>query len=546
MKRFRLEDLARQTFDLIVIGGGITGVSAARDAALRGLSVVLLEKDDFGSGTSSRSTKLLHGGVRYLQQYEFKLVREACRERELFLELAPHLAHIRPFIYLLYRGYPESRWLLNLGLTIYDLFSGAPLKRHHHMLSAERLLSIEPHLNSQDLLGGGWYYDSLTNDARLTVETAKGAAEAGALVGNHMEAVGLVQESGKVRGVEVTDQISGSQAVIRSKCVLNATGVWVDSVRRMENGISDRRLHPTKGVHIVLRKKDYPLQHAVFLRSPKDNRVVWPIPALDGDLVYVGTTDTFYEGPPEEVTASADDIDYLLQVARHTIPDAKLDYDSIVGTWAGLRPLVSADASLSASSVSREHLIFVSPGGLLNIAGGKLTTARVMAEQVIDEAIRLYGDSFSQKHPRRAFTHKVVLPGGDSDGIRHAAQTLAASPVDSAIQHRWMTHYGSNSAQLAYACTIDPAAGKPLGDSTVTTAEVQYAVQQEMALTLNDFFIRRATLFFWQQDGGLSIADTVASEMARLLGWNDAERSRQVDQYRREVEANRFAPVTGV
>jgi glycerol-3-phosphate dehydrogenase len=542
LKRARIQDLSGQTFDFIIIGGGITGVSIARDAAMRGFSVVLLEKEDFAAGTSSRSTKLLHGGLRYLQQHEFKLVREACRERELFLYLAPHLAHIRPFIYVLYRGYPESPLLLNLGLTIYDIFSGNPIKRRHRMLNAKKLLEIEPHLNSAGLLAGGLYYDSLTDDARLTVETAKSAFDSGATIANYAEVVGFISEAGKIQGVEVLDRLSGASGSIRAKCVVNATGVWTDRVRALEKGIADRRLRPTKGVHIVLRKQDYPLQHAVFLRSPRDQRVAWPIPALDGDLVYVGTTDTFYEGPLEDVTASSSDIDYLLELARQAIPDAKLDYDSLVGTWAGLRPLVAADSSKSASSVSREHEIFVSPEGLLNIAGGKLTTARVMAQQLVDKAIALHGPEFRTRHPRAIATHKVPLSGGDLESISNAKRAVASIPVSAAIGNRWMSHYGGNAKYLAEICATDPSAAQEMGDGRITPAEIRYVVEEEMAMTVSDFFIRRSTIFFWTQDGGLAIADQVAAEMARQLGWSSEERAQQVRRYREQVTANRLVP----
>jgi glycerol-3-phosphate dehydrogenase len=543
MKRISLADIAGSTFDMIVIGGGITGASIARDAAYRGLSVVLLEKDDFASGTSSRSTKLLHGGLRYLEQYQFKLVREACRERELFLRLAPHLAKVRPFIYLLYDGYPESSLLLNLGLTVYDIFSGNPIKRRHRMLGSTKLLELEPHLNPEHLVGGGWYYDVLTNDARLTIETVKSASDAGALVGNYLEVSGLVQESGKVSGVEVTDRLTGTQAVLRGKCVVNASGVWVDNVRSLEKGVSDRRLRPTKGVHIVVRKSDFPLQHAVFLRSPKDRRVVWPIPALDGDLVYIGTTDTFYDGKPEDVAATPEDIDYLLEVANHTIPDARLGYDHIVGTWAGLRPLFGTKPGVAASSVSREHEIFVSPGGLLNIAGGKLTTARVMALQTVDAAIRLYGDTFSERHPRPCTTNRNPVSGGDAEGISDASEKLASLHLPLGIGQRWMSHYGSNALRLAEMVSVDAKNQEDLSATAITPAEIQYAVESEMAKTLGDFFIRRATFFFWHRDGGLKIADRVALEMAKSLGWSSEECARQVKKYRTEVEQNRFTSV---
>jgi glycerol-3-phosphate dehydrogenase len=304
MIRTPISELAKQTPDLIVIGGGVTGASAAREAALRGLSVVLLEKEDFASGTSSRSTKLIHGGLRYLQSFDFKLVREACRERELMLHLAPHLSHPRPFIYVLYDGYPENMLMLNAGLTIYDIFSGSPLKRRHHMLNRRKLLEVEPHLNPQGLKGGGWYYDFLTDDARFTLETVKGACEAGAYAANYVKVTGFVYAGERICGVQVRDELSGETAELQARQVLNTAGVWVDQVRFLEEGVSSRMLRPSKGIHITLRKSDFPLQHAVFLRSPRDNRVVWPIPALDEDLVYIGTTDTDYSGPLDHVTAT--------------------------------------------------------------------------------------------------------------------------------------------------------------------------------------------------------------------------------------------------
>ncbi|HEY3410608.1 MAG TPA: glycerol-3-phosphate dehydrogenase/oxidase, partial [Propionicimonas sp.] len=275
MIRARLAQLAGRRFDLVVIGGGITGAATARDAALRGLTVLLVEKDDFAAGTSSRSSKLIHGGLRYLQSYQFGLVAESVREREKALKLAPHLTEIRPFIYLLYDGYPESKWMLNLGLTFYDVASGSPIRRRHRMLSAGQILQREPHLRSPGLIGGGLYYDVLTDDARLTLDVAKGAANAGATLINHAAVTGLVLERGRARGVTIDDQLSGERCQVHARQVVSCTGPWTDATRALEHA-GDSHLRPTKGVHIVLRKSDFPLNTAVFLRSPDDNRVVWP------------------------------------------------------------------------------------------------------------------------------------------------------------------------------------------------------------------------------------------------------------------------------
>ena len=542
MRRFALDEIEGRTFDVAIIGGGITGASAAREAALRGLSVALVEKSDFASGTSSRSTKLLHGGLRYLESHEFKLVREACHERELMLKLAPHLANIRPFIYVLYQGYPESMRLLAAGLSIYDVFSGNPLKRRHRMLSPQSLLNVEPHLNAEQLVGGGLYYDFLTDDARFTIDVLKGAAAAGARAANYMEVTGLVLSDGNVRGIEVADGVTGEAGVVRARQVINTAGPWVDTVRFLEEGVGERLLRPTKGVHIVLRKQDFPLEHAVFVRSPRDNRVVWPIPALDEELVYIGTTDTDYEGPLDHVTATEDDIDYLLEVANFTIPETAVDRRHIVATWAGLRPLIGPEGSMAASSVSREQQIITSPRGLLTIAGGKLTTARVMGVQVIDSAIKLLAENYGIHEVPRSRSATVPISGGDPGELFLAHRRLAELPIEQGVRDRWRV-YGGNAQALAEIVEADPAAGRDLGVKHLTPAEIRYAVQHEMALTITDFFARRASLFYWTEDGGLSIGDEVAEEMAHLLGWSAEQQSEQLSAYRAWVEANRFVAV---
>jgi glycerol-3-phosphate dehydrogenase len=550
MKRASLKELSGPTFDLLIIGGGATGTSAARDAALRGLSVALLEKNDFGSGTSSRSTKLFHGGLRYLEKFEFGLVREACRERELMLTLAPHISHPRPFIYLLYNGYhmmfkwlPATLLMLNAGLTMYDTFSGNPWERRHKMLNKKKLLDVEPHLNPNGLKGGGYYYDFLTDDGRFTIETMKAACDAGASAANYTEVKGLVQENGRISGVEAVDLITGEEGVIKAKQVINTTGPWTDEIRFMEEGVNSRMLSPTKGVHIVLRKQDFPLNHAVFLQSPRDGRTVWPIPALDSDLVYVGTTDTYYEDSFDHVVATHQDIDYLLEVANHTIPGCNVGYEHVVGTWAGLRPLVKPEGDLAASAVSREHEIFVSPNGLLNIAGGKLTTARVMGYQVVDKAIELLAETHAIKGVPATTTADVPLAGGDAKEIAQAQQLAPGVNLPDAVKDRLLEHYGGNFTKIAALAGADPALARGLGGHNLVAAEVRYAVAEEMAMTVTDFLTRRASVFYWTPDGGLDIVESVAAEMGTLLAWSPEQTTAQISNYRQWVAANRFVPV---
>jgi glycerol-3-phosphate dehydrogenase len=293
----------------------------------------------------------------------------------------------------------------------------------------------------------------------------------------------------------------------------------------------------------VVRKRDLPLNHAVFLRSPSDKRVVWPIPALDEDLVYIGTTDTDYDGPMDHVTATAEDVEYLLEAANFAVPTAHLGFEHVVATWAGLRPLVKPEGSMAASSVSREHQILTSPAGLLTIAGGKMTTARVMGLQVVEHAVELLGANFGIRHVPASRSATVPVSGGDPGALFAARQRLSGLALDPAIKSRWLQRYGGNASKLADRAMGDAAAGHDLGARQLTRAEVRYAVEEEMARTVTDFFTRRASVFYWSLDGGLSAAGAVSAEMGRLLGWNPGEQEAQVESYRKWVTANRTLPI---
>nr|WP_272919464.1 glycerol-3-phosphate dehydrogenase/oxidase [Amycolatopsis rubida] len=521
---------------MIVIGGGITGAATARDAALRGLSVLLVEKDDFAAGTSSRSSKLIHGGLRYLETYQFRLVAESLRERERMLRLAPHLTEVRPFLYLLYEGYPESKSLLNLGLTFYDAASGEWRKRRHRMLSARQVLDREPHLAADGLLGAGMYYDVLTDDARLTVDTAKGAADAGARLMNHATVTGLVLDGGKARGVTLADQVTGEVYDVRAKQVVNATGPWTDRTRALEHGRGPTgRLRPTKGVHIVVRKSDFPLNTAVFLRSPDDNRVVWPTPSLESDVVYIGTTDTDYDGDPDAVKPEDADIRYLLNVANRTIPAARLTEKHVVGAWAGLRPLVAPEPGTSASNTSREHAITVGPTGMLTISGGKLTSNRVMAKHLVDAAVKRLGIPGRRKY----LADKVPVVGGAAiDHSEFTGRALAAG-VPAAVAESWLRRYGSQSEQLLSRWTTSSNAQEIIGPRGLSRAEVRHCVAEEMCQSLADLLVRRTSIFFWDARGGLDQIDAIAGELASLLAWSPDRERMEIAEYRALVEKHR-------
>lgn len=531
VKRFVPSDLPEQV-DVLIIGGGVTGASAARDAALRGLSTVLVEREDFASGTSSRSSKLIHGGLRYLQTFQFRMVQESVREREVMMRIAPHLADLQPFLYLLYRGYPEGRPLLNLGLTFYDAFSRAPLRRWHRMLGRDAVLRREPHLNAEGLVGAGLYHDAMTDDARLVIDVLASAAEAGALLANHTEAVGVVRERGRMAGAEVVDRITGSQTVIRARTVINAAGPWVDRVLGFDAPVPHPTLRPTKGVHLVLRTEDFPLHTAVFLRSPSDDRVVWPTPIPDGRHVYIGTTDTTFDGSPDDVVADEQDVDYLLEAANHTLPDAHVGPEHVVATWAGLRPIVAPPPGTSNSNASREHRIVEGPNGLITAAGGKLTTARIMGRQLIDLAVNALARDHGVRGVPASTTGIVPISGGDPAARFRAERALATVVPD--LAERWLRRYGGNAEHVARA-----GAHEPIARTMLTDAEIRYAVEHEMAMTVADVLVRRTGSFFWSADGDDAAVEHVSDVLEDRHKYPAGVRASQQADYRDWVLRNR-------
>lgn len=533
MRRPSSAELAGVEFDLVVVGGGITGAATARDAALRGLSVLLVEKDDFAAGTSSRSSKLIHGGLRYLETFQFRLVAESVREREKMLQLAPHITEIRPFLYLLYRGCPESRLMLNLGLTFYDVVSGSWQSRRHTMLDAVQVLDREPHLRADGLLGAALFHDVLTDDARLTLDTVKGAVEAGAEAMNHAEVMALVLNNGRCGGVTIADAETGEVFDVHARQVVSATGPWTDRTRALEHAPTTHHLRPTKGVHIVLRKSDFPLSTAVFLRSPTDNRVVWPTPSLEDDVVYIGTTDTDYTGDLDDVRPDEQDIAYLLAVANHTIPDAHLTTEHVVGSWAGLRPLIAPAPGVSAGNTSREHAITTGPTGLIAISGGKLTSNRVMGKHLVDAALAAMG----RKPWHASLAASTPISGGSDPSASLVAAQSAGVPTE--LAQLWRRRYGSNALAIIELWEGDPRLREVIGIRNLTRAEINYCVAEEMARSLTDLMARRTSTFFWDAHGGLDTIDAVADEMAKLLAWSPGRRSDEIDRYRTMVLAHR-------
>jgi glycerol-3-phosphate dehydrogenase len=528
-----LKRLARHRFDLLVIGGGITGAGVARDAALRGLEFALVDKDDFASGTSSKSSKLVHGGLRYLQTAQLKLVFEGTNERALLMTLAPHLVRPLEFLVPAYRlGYLG---MISIGLVLYDMLALGKPPAGHQRHSARELTELEPKLRQEHLIGGLTYFDCATDDARLTLENVLDAQDLGATCANHVRALGpLRRPDGRIAGVEAVDVRTGEQFPIRARVVAGAFGPWTDqTLRDFGAGNHKPLLRPTKGVHVLVDSARLPVKHAVTMAS-RDKRIVFCIPT--GYRTIIGTTDTDYRGDYDHVAATIEDVVYLLGTANFYFPDAKLRPEDVISTYAGLRPLIAATGS--ASSVPREHEVFVRSDGLIFIAGGKLTTYRRMARELVDKAVAALQDQGFGEDVRPCETEKRKLPGAFAAGgdIEAEATHLAAEHgFDPSIARHLAQTYGARADRVLEAGVaerIEP-------DLPFVWAEIDHAIRQEVAVTVTDVLARRVPLLLHARDQGLEVSDEVARRLAAAHGLSDRERDRQVDEYRTCVELSR-------
>jgi glycerol-3-phosphate dehydrogenase len=529
----------REHFDLVVIGGGINGAGIARDAALRGLRVAVLEQADFASGTSSRSSKLIHGGLRYLQHGEIRLVLESTRERERLRRLAPHLVRPMRFVFPLYAGGRVGRWGLTAGLWAYDLLAGLRNVKRHRMLGAHAVAEAEPRLRTEGLKGAGLYWDCWTNDARLVIETMLSAVGEGAIVLSYVRVDGFEKDDGRIVGVNATDTPSGRRLQVRGRVVVNAAGPWLDDVCNLDEP-GPPRLRLTKGVHVVVPRARVGNRAAWVLTAVRDGRVMFVIPW--GEHSLIGTTDTDHEGgastPP---TVEPDDVAYLLDTVNHYAPAAALTSADVVGAYAGLRPLIAPEDAPSPSAVSREEEIFESASGLLSIGGGKLTTYRLIARDVVDRVVRaLARVGRSDVGPCR--TADVPLAGGTADvealaesAARNDGHGLAAP----ALEHL-AGRYGERVSEVLAAVRDDATLADPvLPDHPDRRAEIVAAVEHEWAVTLEDVLLRRTQLGLLDAAGTADVADEVAALMAKRLGWSDEAARAAAEAYVRTVREQR-------
>ncbi len=514
-----LAELPRRELDVLVIGGGITGAGIARDAALRGLSVAVVEAVDFAAGTSSRSSKLIHGGVRYLQQGDVALVREAASERAVLRRLAPHLAD--PCLMVMPTYGRATQLKLGAGLWAFEKIATVDASERHRMWDRDEALREEPSLAPDRLFGAATFVEYVTDDARLVLATVKGARAAGALCVNHAEVTALDGTRATVR-----DTRGSRSFTVRAKVVVNAGGPWVDRIRRFGGASAGRALQLTKGIHLVVDHARLPLRHVVVMQA-RDKRSVFAVPR-DG-ITYLGTTDTTFAEPTLYPEVTADDADYLLDAANRTFAGAPLGRGDVLASWAGLRPLL-AEEGKSPSEISRKDEIVIDPAtGLITIAGGKLTTYRKMGARVVDQVLRRLGRPAS-----RGRTAAVPLPGGEPGGLDAATVAARLPQLDATGAKRLWRLHGGECAQLFDRIAADPAEGEVIpGLPGVLRAEIEHAIADEMALTLTDVLERRLRVLLFDRHQGLDGAAAVAELMAARLGWDAATTRREIDDYGR-------------
>lgn len=511
--------MSTRHYDLIVIGGGITGAGIALDAALRGLRVALVEKHDFAFGTSSRSTKLIHGGLRYLKQLEFGLVKEVGSERAIVHKLAPQLTVAEKMLLPLNEGRGMGSFLTSFGLKLYDWLAGVKPEDQRRMLTRRQTLKAEPLLKPDDIKGSGLYAEYRTDDARLTIEIIKTAAARGADIVNYAAVTDFVYENEHIKSVAVQDRVLETSIRVRAAAVVNATGPWVDTLREVDQSRKGKQLHLTKGVHIVVPRERFPVKQAVYFDVP-DGRMIFAIPR--GRTTYIGTTDTDYHEDIEQVTTTRQDAEYLVAAVNGTFPTVNLTLNDIESSWAGLRPLIHEEGK-SASELSRKDEIFISPTGLISIAGGKLTGYRKMAERVVDLVIKKY---FADKPLRKCETDQIQLSGS---AFRNAREVKAYTKrIEAELKVFGLTHraaYLVSTYGLDTRLIVDHLIEQPgeKDDLTLGKAELWYGVNHEMVMGLQDFFVRRTGMLFFDMPRLKTILTPVLEEFQHIFTWNEAK-----------------------
>lgn len=518
-----IEKLKNETFDLLVVGGGATGCGIALDAASRGMKTALVEKQDFASGTSSKSTKLIHGGLRYLKQFEIGLVRESGTERAIVHRLAPHLVLPEKMLLPLIEGGTFGKLSTSFGLWVYDLLAGVRGDDRRKMLSKKQALSLEPLLDESVLKGGGFYAEYRTDDARLTIETIKTAVRYGATALNYCLVTGFVEEEGKLVGATCQDVFSKKEFTVLARQIVSAGGPWVDVLRKQNDGdLGKKRLQPTKGVHLVFPHEKLPLRHSIYFDVP-DGRMVFAIPR--GRVTYVGTTDTAYHGSLDRVVCKVDDAAYLLAAVNHAFPSIELTLEDIESNWAGLRPLIHEEGK-SPSELSRKDEIFEAPNGLISIAGGKLTGYRKMAQRIVYLVEERLPEDFPKSTTRNIPLTPDPLPSSKAveDYIKRMEDKVTGFGLDRYYAWYLVTTYGKQSEEiLAGMKKIEG----DLPEVALARAESAFGVRAEMVSSAADFFMRRTGRLFFDIKSIPVVRQAVMADLAEMLGWDEPRQAAE-------------------
>jgi glycerol-3-phosphate dehydrogenase len=515
--------------DLCVIGGGITGAGTARDAATRGLSVALLEADDYSAGTSSRSSRLVHGGVRYLEHGHLGLVFESSRERRTLLRTAPHLVRPLAFTWPVYRGARVQRLALGAGLLLYDALSLFRNVGRHEQLSVEALTALEPHVTRESLVGGARYWDAATSDTRLTMATVIGAEEHGAICINHCRVTGRASGSDGLHRITATDAITGESFALEARVVVNATGPWNDAVNRALGATAGPGVLGSKGVHIAVPAEHVGNTGALTLLAPQDGRVFFVLPA--GPCSIIGTTETPADASPDQIRANERDVQYLVDAAKHFFPESALSRESVISAWAGVRPLAASRSHGDAASASREHTIATVLPGVLAVTGGKLTTYRAMAADVVDAVGRALGRTLPT-----STTDRTPLPGGDIEELAVEIARVVHAGHSAAVAQQLVHSYGSAWVRLDALVREQDALGDEIESGLpYLLAEVPYAARYEHAASLADVLMRRTFIAYETRDHGRAAARRIAPLLGAELGWSAADQARAITTYDAEA-----------
>ena len=531
-----LDRLHQESWDLVVIGGGITGAGIALDAASRGLKTALVEKKDFASGTSSKSTKLIHGGLRYLKQFEIGLVREVGSERAIVHQLAPHLVRPEKMLLPLVEGGTYGKLGTRMGLWVYDVLAGVEGDDKRVMLSKEEALAKEPLLREDILMGGGYYAEYRTDDARLTIENIKTAIGLGALCLNYVEATEFdYDDEHRIEGVICRDTLSGQTFTIRSKHVISAAGPWVDELRKEDASMNEKRVFLSKGVHIVVPHERFPVRQAVYFDVP-DGRMIFAIPRLR--TTYIGTTDTPYQGDPDRVPTDKEDVDYLLEAVNSMFPEVKLVPADVESSWAGLRPLIYEEGK-SASEMSRKDEIFESDSGLLSIAGGKLTGYRKMAERVVDRLIKRL-PSEKRKSLKDNFSNEIYLMGGPFASAK--AVTLYEQEVADRLEKAKLPREEASFLVANYGRQAETIIEQAEHGTQATpyerllASEVQFCIEFELASLPMDYIERRSGRLYFNMPSIRPHLELIVGVFARNFDWDESRIAAARDRIQDAIE----------